>query len=362
MKDSFMKLAIQLAMRGLGRVSPNPLVGAVVVKDGKVAGRGWHRHFGGPHAEVTALRQAKSRARGATLYVNLEPCCHFGKTPPCIDSVIRSGIKDVVVAIRDPNPLVCGKGIKILRNAGIKVRVGLLKKEAEDLNEAFIRYITGKIPFVTVKIAQSIDGKIAAANGDSKWITSPASRRFSQSLRAGADAILVGVNTIIKDNPRLTVRDSSGKTVKRQPRVIILDSKLSSSPDARVFASGRKVLIATAGKVSSFKEKAFREKSVEVHAFPGPNGRVNLRQLLKFLAGKGIAHLLIEGGGEVIASALNEKIVDKIYFFIAPKIIGGRNSPTSIEGGGVRKVSHALPLKRIKVSRIGPDILIEGYL
>ncbi|MBI3990526.1 MAG: bifunctional diaminohydroxyphosphoribosylaminopyrimidine deaminase/5-amino-6-(5-phosphoribosylamino)uracil reductase RibD [Candidatus Omnitrophica bacterium] len=359
MKKSFMKLALELAKRGLGKVSPNPLVGAVIVKSNKIIASAWHNRFGGHHAEVSALRKAGLNAKGATLYVNLEPCCHYGKTPPCADAIIKSKIKSVVVAMADPNPLVRGKGISQLRRSGIKVHTGLLKGEAEELNKPFVKYITKKLPFVTVKVGQSIDGKIATSSGGSKWITSLDSRRFSQRLRAGADAILVGVNTLNRDNPRLTVRTG---VLKRQPAVVILDSGLSSRMGAKVFRQNRKVIIATAGDIPPLKMKIFKKRGIDVYNFSGRSGRVSLKKLLKFLAKKGIAHVLIEGGGEVIASALSEKVVDRIYFFIAPKIIGGRNSVTSVEGEGVKSVSRALQLKQIKTRRIGVDFLIEGYL
>ena len=334
----YIRIALELAQRGKGLTSPNPCVGAVVVKDGKIVGRGYHRRAGGPHAEIYALRQAGRKAKGATLYVSLEPCCHYGRTPPCVNSILFSGIRRVVAAIKDPNPLNNGKGIAALKRKGIKTEVGILEDEARKLNEAFIKYITKKIPFVTVKVAQSLDGKIATRTGDSKWISGAKARRFVHCLRSKVDAVIVGAHTVLKDDPLLTAR-IKGKKVRQPLRIILCgDSKIPAS--ARILNSkGGQVIILKAQK----------------------NGRVDIKSLLKDLAKKGITHVLIEGGGEVIASAFEAKVVDKVYFFISPKIIGGRQAITSVEGVGVDRVNKAIDIKDAIVHKLGGDFMIEGY-
>jgi len=334
----YIRLAIELAQRAKGLTSPNPCVGAVVVKDGRIVGRGYHRRSGGPHAEVYALKQAGKRARGATLYVSLEPCCHYGKTPPCVDSIISSGVRRVVAAMKDPNPLNNGRGIAALKKKGIRTDVGVLEDEARRMNEAFIKYITKKIPFVTVKVAQSLDGKIATRTGDSKWISGEGARRFVHRLRGQVDAIIVGAHTVLRDDPLLTARIKVGN-VKQPLRVILCgNSKIPAS--ARILNSkGGQVIIAKARK----------------------NGTVDIKALLKDLAKRDVTHVLIEGGGETIASAFEAKVVDKVYFFISPKIIGGRQAVTSVEGLGAEKVSKAIDIKDSVLHKLGGDFMIEGY-
>jgi len=338
--EKYIKIALELAGRAKGMTSPNPCVGAVIVKNGRIVGRGYHRFAGGAHAEVYALRQAGDKARGATLYVSLEPCSHFGKTPPCVDSIIKAGIKRVVAAIEDPNPLNNGRGIKELKRSGIKADVGILEEEARELNEDFIKYITRKIPFVIVKVAQSLDGKIATRTGDSKWISGEKAREFVHELRSRVDAVLVGANTVLKDDPLLTAR-VKGRKVK-QPLRVILSGSSKIPPKARVLNSeGGEVMIAAPKK---------------------RGGRVDIKSLLKKLAERGIMSVLIEGGGETIASAFAAGTVDKVYFFVAPKIIGGRKALTSVEGEGVGKAAKAIKLKDVKLRKIEDDFLIEGYV
>ena len=357
----FMKKTLSLARRGEGRVSPNPMVGAVIVKNGRIIGRGYHRRFGAPHAEVIALEEARDSARGGTLYLNLEPCAHIGKTPPCVDEIIKKGIKEVVVAIKDPNPINNGKGIRILENAGIKVRVGVLAQEASRLNETFIKWIREGIPFVSIKVAQTLDGKIAARSGMSRWITSPEARGFVHYLRASSDCIIVGANTILKDNPFLTARPKNKKDFN-QPLRVVLDSKLRTSFTAKVYNGKVRTLIATTTDAPVKKVEWFKKRGVEVLPLRPRKERVSLRVLLKRLARMGIASVLVEGGGETIASFLEERLVDKAYFFIAPKIIGGRDSVTSCEGKGVDILSHAHRLNKLSIRKIGDDILITGYV
>lgn len=338
--EKYIRIALGLAAKAKGMTSPNPCVGAVVVKGGRIVGKGYHRFAGGAHAEIYALRQAGKKAKGATLYVSLEPCSHFGRTPPCVDAIISTGIRRVVAAMKDPNPANNGKGLRILRRNGIKTDAGILEDEARNLNEDFIKYITKKMPFVTVKAAQSLDGKIATRTGDSKWITGRPAREFVHVLRSEVDAIMVGAGTVLKDDPLLTVR-LKGRKVK-QPLRIILAGRSKIPPKSRILNSkGGGVIIARS-----------KEKS----------GRVDIRPLLKELAKREITSVLIEGGGETIASAFEAGVVDKVYFFIAPKVIGGRDATTSVEGEGIEKAVRAIGLERTSFRKIGDDILIEGYV
>jgi diaminohydroxyphosphoribosylaminopyrimidine deaminase/5-amino-6-(5-phosphoribosylamino)uracil reductase len=358
----FMKLALGLARRGLGRTSPNPAVGAVIVKNGRVIGKGYHERAGFDHAEVRAIKSARGKTAGSTLYVNLEPCDHFGKTPPCTEVIIKSGIKRVVAAMRDPNPLNNGKGFKRLREAGISVTSGILADEAVRLNEAFIKYITTGSPFVTVKTAQSLDGKIAAKTGDSRWITGERSRRYVHELRRNADAVLVGANTVIRDDPLLTSRTGRGE--ERQPIKIIVDSGLKISDAAKIFGrhSPAKVILATTKKAPRSKIDKFKKMGCDILILKEKNGKVDMRKMIKALGKKGITNVLVEGGGELIGSLADERLVDKFLFFISPKIIGGRDAKGPVGGEGVRKISHALILKNIRYKNFGDDLLIEGYL
>ncbi len=336
----FIKISLELASKAKGLTSPNPCVGAVVVKNGRIIGKGYHKYAGGPHAEIYALRQAGKRAEGATLYVSLEPCSHYGRTPPCVDAIISSGIKRVVAAMKDPNPKNNGKGLRILRRNGIKADVGILEAEARRLNEDFVKYITKRMPFVAVKVAQTLDGKIATRTGDSKWITGQKARKFVHKLRSEVDAIMVGRGTVLKDDPLLTVR-LKGRKVK-QPLRIILSGRSKIPSKARILNSkGGGVIIVTT-----------KEKS----------RRVDIRPLLKELAKREITSVLIEGGGETIASAFEAGVVDKVYFFIAPKVIGGREAPTSVEGKGVEKAGKAVRIEKTSFHKIGDDLLIEGYV
>lgn len=332
-----MKLAIELARKAEGRTSPNPIVGAVVVKNNKIIGKGYHKKAGLPHAEINALLQAGSSARNASLYVTLEPCDHFGRTPPCTDAIITRGIREVVIAMKDPNPINNGRGIRKLRDAGINVRVGILEKEAEDLNKPYIKFITKKIPYVTVKVAQSLDGKIATRTGSSRWISSQASRRYVHELRARVDAVMVGANTVIKDNPSLLTRPVSSK----QPVRVIVLGRSGISSNAKIFSGTDKSPVLV--------ERPQRGKK-----------RVDLTGLLKKLAGNNITHVLVEGGGELIASLVEKGLVDRFLIFIAPSIIGGKAAKTAVEGKGVRYAGDAVPFKIKSIRRFKEDIMIEA--
>ena len=351
-----MKQAITLAGKAKGATFPNPLVGCVIVKKNKVISKAFHEEFGGPHAEAIALKKAGKKAKGATLYVSLEPCSYFGKTPACTDDIVRSKIKRVVVAMEDPNPLNSGRGLKILRHHNIKVSTNVMRLEAMSINTEFIKRMKSKRPFITLKLAQSLDGKIATKNGDSKWISSKSSRERVQLFRKKHDAIMIGVNTLIKDNPLLTIRKC-----KRQPVAVILDSNLKSPITSKIFSStkSRKVIVATTNKASCQRESVLQSKGIKVlRAGLGKN--VNLRFLLKQLIKEGVGSILVEGGGQIASSLLKESLVDKIYLFIAPIIIGGKESIGSFNGKGVDRVKAAYRLKNMKFERIDSDILIEG--
>lgn len=361
--ENFMELALKLALKGKGRTSPNPMVGAVVVNDGRIVGQGYHRGAGLPHAEVNALRMAGRNAFGATLYVTLEPCTFFGKTPPCVNAIIDSGLKKVVIATKDPNPLNNGSGIRFLRSRGIEVNVGILRDVAKKTNEIFFKFITKGLPFVMVKVAQTLDGKIATVAGDSKWITGEASRRWVHRLRGQIDAILVGAGTVLKDDPLLTPRLPRQSPTTRLPIRVVVDSRLKVPPTSRILkdTSLSKTIIATTRFASKERIKTLEEKGVKVLLIKDKNGKVLLKSLIRELGRMEITSLVIEGGGNVIASAFRERIVDKVMFFIAPKIVGGREALTSVEGEGVENINKAIKLRDITIRRFGKDILIEGY-
>lgn len=358
---TFMARALELAAQAKGRTSPNPMVGALVVKDGRVLAAGYHQKAGTPHAEVIALEQAGPAARGATLYVTLEPCSHFGRTPPCVNKIIAAGIKEVVVAMVDPNPQVNGRGIKMLREAGIKVTVGVLQKEAEKLNEAFIKYITTHRPFVALKWAMTLDGKIATVTGDAKWISNSISRAYVHRLRDEYDAILVGINTVLRDNPSLTTR-LAGKKGK-DPLRIILDSSLRVPLDANVvnLESPAPTIICCAAKADKEKISRLEEKGVIIWQLPGSAGRLDLSSLLDRLGEREVTSLLVEGGGTVIESFLRQRLADKLYCFIAPKIVGGELAKTPVEGEGVQSMAEAYQLTELNFENMAGDLLVTGY-
>ena len=360
---TFMQRALDLAAQARGRTSPNPLVGAVIVKDGKVIGEGYHQKAGTPHAEVHALNAAGSAAEGATVYVNLEPCCHWGRTPPCTAALIRAGVAEVYVADLDPNPRVAGNGVKELQGVGINVHIGVCRQEASDLNEVYRKYIRTGNPFVILKTAMSLDGKIATASGDSQWITSEASRQRGHAVRDIVDAILVGRRTVDYDNPALTTR-LQGRVGQDATR-IVLDSHGRTRSDARIFnpESEAGVIIAVTPETSSENVAALEKMGAEVLTVPAADRRVCFKHLMAMLGERGITSLLIEGGSEINASALAAGVVDKVMCFIAPKLIGGQNVPGPIGGPGIRSLAEAVNLKRMRVTPIHEhDLLIEGYL
>lgn len=353
----YMRMAIALAKKGEGMTSPNPSVGAVIVKSGKVIGRGYHKFCGGPHAEIYALNEAGAKARGATLYVTLEPCDHFGRTPPCTDAIITSGIKKVFISMKDPNPINSGRGIKKLNRYGINTSTGILKDEAMLLNKPYIKLITTRMPYVTVKIAESLDGKIATRTGDSKWISCESSRRYVHKLRRSADAVMVGVNTLIRDDPMLL----SNAAGKRQPIRIIVDSRFRTPLSARIFSNREsRVIIATTRNVSRKISERYESRGASILIVKRKGRRVDLKDLMKVLGRMNIMNVLVEGGGELIAGLMEGCLVDKFLFFIAPKIIGGRNAPTSVEGIGAGRMKDAFMFGNIRLKRFGQDILVEA--
>ncbi|HEX9779825.1 MAG TPA: bifunctional diaminohydroxyphosphoribosylaminopyrimidine deaminase/5-amino-6-(5-phosphoribosylamino)uracil reductase RibD [bacterium] len=349
-----MALALSLARRGAGRTSPNPAVGAVVVKAGRIVGEGFHRRAGGPHAELIALRRAGVRARGATLYVTLEPCAHYGRTPPCADAVIRAGITRVVAAADDPNPLVSGRGYRTLRRAGVRVRTRVLAAEARRLNPGFEKAMRTGQPYVVAKIAQSLDGKIAAAGGQSKWITGAAARRLSHRWRAESDAVMVGINTVLRDDPRLSARVGAS----RQPLRVIVDSRLRTPVRARCLAGGAAVVAACVRRPAA--EAALRRRGASVVYAPGRGGRVSLRALGRILVRRGVRRVLLEGGGELLAGALAERVVDEVRWWIAPVLLGGRRSPSAVGGAGAPTLARAVRLSSCTVTRAGRDWCVTG--
>jgi len=357
--ERWMKRALRLAEKGKGRTSPNPMVGAVLVKDDKVIGEGYHTKAGEEHAEIVALRQAGAEAKGATLYLNLEPCNHYGKTPPCAPVVIEAGVKRVVVGMEDPNPLVKGKGIENLRKSGIDVEVGILENECRRLNEAFCKYISKKEPFVILKVAATLDGKIAAGDGDSKWISGEASRRFVHRLRSEVDGIVVGIGTILKDDPMLTARIKGGK----DPRRVVLDSRLRIPEDARVIEiSPSKTIIATTDLSPKEKRDRLEKRGVRILILDSKEGKVNLKICLFRLGEMEMTSVLVEGGSQVNGAFLDEGLIDKFFLFLSPKLIGDRDALGIFGGKGAANLRDAVTLNELRVRKIGGDILLEGYI
>lgn len=360
--EEYMRLALELAGRARGRTSPNPLVGCVIVKDGEIIGEGYHQKAGTPHAEVHALREAGERAAGADVYVTLEPCSHYGRTPPCADALIAAGVRRVVAAMTDPNPLVAGRGLARLREAGIQVEVGLLEKEARKLNEGWLYYISRKMPFVIWKYAMTLDGKTATRTGDSRWISSEQSRLLVHQLRNEADGILVGSGTVLADDPALTTRLPEGG---RDAVRIVVDSHGRTPPGAQVVRlaqiSAAPTLIATTEQSSVTWRQQMQADGVEVLVLPEQAGRVDLTALLQELARRGLVNLLLESGGELAWSMLAAGLIQKVYAFIAPKLAGGLMAPTPLQGAGIERMAAAITMQHGEWRQIGPDFLYIGY-
>ncbi|HCJ65756.1 MAG TPA: bifunctional diaminohydroxyphosphoribosylaminopyrimidine deaminase/5-amino-6-(5-phosphoribosylamino)uracil reductase RibD [Elusimicrobia bacterium] len=380
----YIRLCLELAKKGIGKVNPNPMVGCVIVKNNKIVGQGYHRYFGGPHAEIETLNKVSGQTKGTTMYINLEPCVHWGKTPPCVPEIVKAGVKKVVIAMKDPNPLVKGKGIQQLKVKSVRCKVGILEKEAKELNRFYIKFITKKMPYVILKSAMTLDGKIATATGESKWITSSPARDYLHRLRSQVDAILVGKNTVIKDNPSLT---TYGKGLN--PLRVVIDPDLSIPVNSKIFDSLAPTVVVTKNNVSTTKIGILEKKKIKilflprtfaqddsanskngqvfpasscakVRGLPTKNGKIDFEQIMRELAKMNIASVLIEGGGETNAYALEDDIVDEVIFFIAPKIIGGKDALTPVEGEGIQSLSQALKIKDWKIEKIDTDLLIRG--
>ncbi|MCE5250037.1 bifunctional diaminohydroxyphosphoribosylaminopyrimidine deaminase/5-amino-6-(5-phosphoribosylamino)uracil reductase RibD [bacterium] len=350
----FMSMALELAEKGRGTTSLNPMVGAVVVKNRSVIGRGYHIKAGSDHAEIIALREAGHDARGAVLYVTMEPCCHHGKTPPCTETIIKSGVRRVVAAMTDDNPIVCGRGLLSLSQAGIKFDVGLLEKQARKLNEAYLKFIRTRLPFVTVKLATTLDGKIADIQGKSAWITGPETRSRVHLWRSWSDAVMVGIGTVLADNPRLNVRHVKGA----DPLRVVVDSTLRTPESANVLADSN-VLIATTERANKTRVGKFRDKGIEVLIIDSSDGRVSFGLLMKKLGERPIMSLLCEGGSTIAATLLRERLADKVIFTIAPRILGsGKEAVGDI---AIQSIGQAIELADIEIERIEQDMIITGY-
>lgn len=356
--EKYMRLAMQLAGNAIGRTSPNPLVGAVIVKDNRVVGCGWHRKAGTPHAEVHALNQAGELAQGADVYVTLEPCAHYGKTPPCAKALVEAKVKNVYGGLLDVNPKVAGKGFKILEDAGIHVEYGFLQDELRKQNEVFFKWIEHKKPFVVLKAAMTLDGKIATATGQSKWITNETSRAYGYKLRDIYDGIMVGINTVIEDNPMLTARVDGGKN----PIRIVVDSSLKIDINANVVQDkSAKTIIATTDKADKDKILKLQAQDVDVIVVDkDKNDKVDIEKLLDILGQQNICSILVEGGATLSGSFVAKKLVDKVDFFIAPKIVGGKEAKTPVAGTGILNLQEALALKDIQIEKLEEDVLIIG--
>ena len=358
-----MKQALSLAKLALGQVSPNPAVGAVVVKDGEVVGQGYTQPPGSGHAEVMALEQAGEKARGGVMYVTLEPCCYHGRTPPCTQAIVAAGISELHLAMLDPNPLVSGRGKDELEREGIKTYVGEHEEEAKEINEAYIKFITTGMPFVTAKFAVSLDGKIATKNGDSKWISGGEARKYVHHLRYTTDAVMAGANTVIVDDPRLTCRyGGRGGKAKKQPLRVIVDGRGRTPATAQVFSEPGKSLLAVGELVKREKKEALTEVGAELLELPSEEGPIDLKKLLEALGERGITSVLVEGGGILLGSLFDCGLVDKVIAFIAPIIMGGEEAKMAVAGKGVDKVMDAIKLEHISVGKLGEDLMVSGYI
>ena len=355
----FMLRALELARASVGETSPNPPVGAVVVRDRRVVGEGRTQPAGQAHAEVVALREAGELAQGATLYVTLEPCWHYGRTPPCTNAIIAAGVAEVHISMVDPNPRVDGRGLESLRGAGISVMLGEGREEAEELVAPHSVYTTTGMPLVTLKFAMSLDGKIATRTGDSKWITGEESRRYVHTLRARSDAIMTGIGTVLADDPQLTARDSNDAPLPRQPLRVVVDSRGNMPPDAMMLSQPGRTLVAVS-EISDEARDALESAGAEALLAPADDGRVDLRELLLELGRREVTSVLVESGGVLAGSLLDARLTHSVVAFVAPTIIGGDRAPSPVGGQGATLMSEAIRLSKVRVERFGDDVAIIG--
>lgn len=365
--EHWMRRALDLAAAGLGRVAPNPMVGAVLVRGEEVVGEGYHARFGGPHAEVVALEQAGPRARGAELFVSLEPCCHHGKTPPCTEAILAAGVRRVVAAVADPFPEVAGRGLAVLKEAGVEVRAGVLEAEARRLNAAYFKRQATGLPLIIAKWAMTLDGRMADAAGDSRWISSEESRRRVHEVRRIVDGVLVGARTVEVDRPRLTVRHVEPLTERGQPTRIVLDSTLGTDPKREPAASAGDIPVliyttAEALEAEGDRAAALREAGCEPVAVPAGPGGVSLEAVLRDLGRRGMSRVLVEGGARIFGSFFVAGLVDRVMVFVSPKVLGGAKAFGPVTGPDARTLAEAIQVEDFAVSRVGPDLLIEGRL
>jgi len=360
----YMEQALSLAKLALGQVSPNPAVGAVVVKNDVVVGQGYTQPPGSNHAEIVALQQAGEQAKGSVMYATLEPCCHYGRTPPCTQAIIAAGFTEIHLAMLDPNPLVSGRGKDELEKKGIKVYIGEHEEEAKEINESYTKFITTGMPFVTAKFAISLDGKIATKSGDSKWISSDEARKHVHNLRYAADAVMAGVNTVLVDDPHLTCRCGGGKggMARKQPLRVIVDGKGRTPLTAQVFSEPGKTLLALGRLLTPEEARAFAQVGAEVLELPSEEGLVDLERLLKALGEREISSVLVEGGGTLLGSLFDHQLIDKVIAFVAPIIIGGKEAKTGVGGKGVDKVVDSVKLQRVRIEKFDQDLMVSGYV
>lgn len=352
-----MRQALKLAARGRGRTAPNPMVGAVVVREGRVVGLGFHPRAGEPHAEVFALRQAGEAARGASLYVTLEPCCHHGRTPPCTEAVLASGVRRVVAAMPDPFPKVAGGGLRLLREAGLQVESGLLQPQAEELNRAYLKAVRTGLPWLTLKLAMTLDGKIATRTGDSRWVTGEAARRYVHRLRDWTDAVLVGSGTALADDPELTARLPGA----RNPLRVVVDSRARLPRTSKLARTARETpTLLLTGEESSTRD--LEAAGVQIERIPARADRLDLEAALRRLVERGVHSVLCEGGGELAAALLERGLVDEVVWFIAPRLVGGRDAPGPLGGKGVERMADALELQNVRVRRLGQDLMLTARI
>lgn len=358
-----MRVALREARKGLGRTSPNPATGAVIVRDGEVVAKGYHKKAGSAHAEVEALNRLGGKAPGATLYVTLEPCNHFGRTPPCTQAILKSGIQRVVIGMRDPNPVVAGGGCESLVCGGLEVRVGVLEEECRQLNEAFLKFVKFRRPFVILKSAMTLDGWTGSSTGDSKWITNEKSRGFVHKLRGQVDAVMVGVGTVISDNPFLTTRLSGGRRRGRDALRIVVDTRLRTPVHSSVVGeeSSSRTVIAVGEDVPSEIVSTFEERGVWIVPCPLKDGRIDLMSLMETLGKRSVMSVLVEGGATLGGSMIRERLVDKFHIFMSPKVFGGSDGVPMAKGRGPLRMGDCLSLRDIRIRRFGSDIMITGY-